>query len=44
MSTVSFSIFPNDNFIDLCLYQYGKEQCDHGHSIGPATRNPYLFL
>ena len=26
MDTLSFSIFPNDNFLDLRLYQYGWEQ------------------
>lgn len=25
------------------MYQYGYEQCEPGHSFGPATRNHYLF-
>lgn len=38
-----FSIFPNENFVDLGLYQYGWEQCEPAHSFGPASRNHYLF-
>ncbi len=43
MSDYSFSIFPNENFIDLRLYQYGWEQCEPLHSFGPYIRNHYLF-
>ena len=43
MSNIFFNIFPNENFIDLEMYQYGYEQCEPGHSFGPATRNHYLF-
>lgn len=25
------------------MYQFGHEQCEPGHSFGPATRNHYLF-
>lgn len=38
-----FSIFPNENFVDLSLYQFGREQCEPSHSFGPAARNHYLF-
>ena len=43
MSNFSFHIFPNENYIDLDMYQYGYEQCAPGHSFGPASRNHYLF-
>ena len=43
MSNIFFNIFPNENFIDLGMYQYGYEQCEPEHSFGPATRNHYLF-
>ena len=43
MSDLKFSIFPNENFVDLSLYQFGQEKTDPAHSYGPATRNHYLF-
>jgi len=43
MNTTIFSIFPNENFIDLNMYQCGKEQCEPAHMFGPAIRNHYLF-
>ena len=43
MSNLLFNIFPNENFIDLGMYQYGYEQCKPGHSFGPVARNHYLF-
>ena len=43
MSDILFSVFPNENFVDLGLYQFGKEQCDPAHSFGPASRNHFLF-
>ena len=38
-----FSIFPNERFIDLGLYQFGMEQGSPSHSYGPAARNHFLF-
>ena len=43
MSDLLFYVFPNKNFVDLGLYQFGKEQCEPAHSFGPASRNHYLF-
>ena len=43
MSNVLFSIFPNERFVDLGLYQYGWEQCEPLHSYGPYARNHYMF-
>ena len=38
-----FSIFSNDSFLDLRLYQYGWEECSPHHSFGPSARNHFLF-
>ena len=38
-----FVIFPSMNFVDLGLYQFGREDCSPAHSFGPAIRNHYLF-
>ena len=43
MGEFSFSVFPNENFLDLRIYQYGYEQCTPMHSFGPFIRNHYLF-
>ena len=36
-------IFQGSNYIDLTLYQYGREKCSSMHSCGPATHNHYLL-
>ena len=38
-----FTIFPSMNFVDLGLYQFGREDCTPAHSFGPAIRNHFLF-
>ena len=43
MGEFFFSVFPNENFLDLRLYQYGWEHCAPLHSFGPSVRNHYLF-
>lgn len=43
MKQTLFHFFPNQYFIDLCLYQYGYEQCTALSSFGPFVRNHYLF-
>lgn len=43
MHDMLFSVFPNENFVDLGLYQFGWEQCLPSHSFGPAARNHYVF-
>jgi AraC-like DNA-binding protein len=43
MDNMLFSVFPNENFVDLGLYQFGWERCSPSHSFGPAARNHYVF-
>lgn len=43
MKDILFSVFPSESFIDLGLFQCGREQCKPSHSFGPATRNHFLF-
>lgn len=43
MKESSFYLFPNQYFIDLCLYQCGYEKCVPLASFGPYIRNHYLF-
>ncbi len=38
-----FSVFPNESFVDMTLYQYGWESCRPMQSYGPYIRNHYLF-
>lgn len=43
MDDLFFNIFPNEQYMDLTLYQYGWERCKPSHSFGPVIRNHYLF-
>lgn len=43
MNDIFFQLFPNEQYLDLTLFQYGQEQCPPCYSYGPATRNHYLF-
>ena len=43
MDDFSFSVFPNEELLDLRLFQFGWEQCAPLHSFGPFVRNHYLF-
>lgn len=43
METTLFSVFQNERFMDLTLYQYGYEKCEPLHSFGPFVRNHFLF-
>ena len=43
MHKIKFALFPNQSYIDLGLYQFGRESCRPCHSFGPAKRNHYLF-
>ncbi len=43
MANSVFSLFSDDQFMDLTLYQYGYEQCAPLHSYGPYVRNHHLF-
>lgn len=36
-------VFPNFNFVDLTIYQFGMEQCEPMLSCGPAMHNHYLL-
>ena len=38
MGNTFFNIFPNENFIDLCMYQFGYEQ--HATTICSTIFSP----
>ena len=43
MMNYLFSVFQDERFMDLTIYQYGYEKCEPLHSFGPYVRNNYLF-
>lgn len=43
MTNHLFSVFQDERFMDLTIYQYGYEKCEPLHSFGPYIRNNYLF-
>ena len=43
MNDLLFSVFPNENFVDIGLYQYGWEHCAPAHSFGPAARETITY-
>lgn len=43
MANTLFSVFRDERFMDLTLYQYGYEKCEPLHSFGPFVRNHFLF-
>lgn len=42
MNTFTQNVY-TDRFVDLTLFESGRQQCGRGHSHGPATRDHYLF-
>lgn len=43
MTNHFFSVFQDERFMDLTIYQYGYEQCRPLQSFGPFVRNNFLF-
>lgn len=43
MTNHLFSVFQDERYMDLTIYQYGYEQCASLQSFGPYVRNNYLF-
>lgn len=40
---MKFSVFQDERFIDLNLYQFGWQRCKPLYAFGPYVRNHYLF-
>lgn len=43
MANFKSYIFDNVNYVDIILYQFGSENCEPLHSLGPSVKNHYLF-
>lgn len=43
MTNHLFSVFQDERFMDLTIYQYGYEKCESLQSFGPYVRKNYLF-